>query len=183
MSDRVSTEDTDPELAIVGVGNELLRDDGVGPHVIEALETSLAPDDGVRLYNAGTTGFLALEAMSGCDRAVVIDAIRTGTEPGTIHEYRFKNGAFDDEIPEMTMHDVSFTEALQFARDVYELPDDVRIIGVEPRSLRTGLELTEPVERAVPGVIETIAAEEPSVDPDESTDSATKKTDQEMIDA
>lgn len=155
----------DATAAIVGVGNRILSDDGVGPYVIEALEASReVPREEVRLYDAGTTGFLALEGMSGCERAVVVDAIRAGEEPGTVHEYRFRNGAFDDEIPEMTMHDISFTEALTFARDVYDLPDDVRIVGVEPASLRTGLELSEAVRAAIPDVIEAIARFEPTID-------------------
>ena len=165
---RRADEESDPEAAVVGVGNRLLRDDGVGPRVIDVLERSLdAPSETVRLYDAGTTGFFALEALSGCDRAIVVDAIRTGKEPGTIREYRFKDGGFDDEVPQVTMHDVSFTEALTFARDVYELPDDVRIIGVEPGSLNTGLELTDPVREAIPEILDRIASYEPAIAPDE----------------
>ena len=159
--------ETEPAAAIVGVGNRILSDDGVGPHVIDALEAARGiPRREVRLYDAGTTGFFALEAMSGCERAIVVDAIRVGEEPGTVHEYQFSDGGFDDEVPEVTMHDVSFTEALTFARDVYELPDDVRIVGVEPASLRTGLELSEPVRAAIPDVIEAIARYEPTIDAD-----------------
>jgi len=165
---RSVTEAQQPAAAIVGVGNRLLRDDGVGPRVIDVLEGSVdVPSEEVRLYDAGTTGFLALEAMSGCDRAIVVDAIRTGREPGTIREYRFKDGGFDEEVPQVTMHDVSFTEALTYARDVYELPDDVRIVGVEPGSLGTGLELTDPVREAIPELLGRIAGYEPAIDPDE----------------
>ena len=169
MTTTASTRtEASPAAAIVGVGNRLLQDDGVGPRVIDVLEQSLdAPSETVRLYDAGTTGFLALEALSGCDRAIVVDAIRTGGEPGTIREYRFKDGGFDAEVPQVTMHDVSFTEALTFARDVYELPDDVRIIGVEPGSLNTGLELTDPVREAIPEILDRVASYEPAIAPDE----------------
>lgn len=180
----MTDEDTPPELAIVGIGNELCSDDGVGPRVVATIESTPGmPPRGTRLYNAGTTGFFALEAMSGCDRAIVVDAIETGAEPGTIHQYRFTDGAFDGEIPEVTMHDVSFTEALGFASDVYDLPDDVLIIGVEPESLGTGFGLTDPVERAIPGVVETIAAHEPAIDPDRLEGTAGPATEREVIDA
>ena len=165
---RQSSAENDPVVAVVGVGNRLLRDDGVGPRVIDTLERSVAVAPAqLRLFDAGTTGFLALEAMSGCERATVVDAIRTGQPPGTVQEYRFKDGGFDEEVPQMTMHDVSFTEALSFARDVYDLPDDVRIIGVEPESLDTGLTLSPPVRKAIPAVIERISEYEPTVDLDE----------------
>lgn len=166
-----ATEPTGAETetaAIVGVGNRLLRDDGVGPRVIDALEETVdVPSEKIRLYDAGTTGFFALEAMSDCERAIVVDAIQTGQEPGTVREYRFKDGGFDEEVPQVTMHDISFTEALTFARDVYDLPDDVRIIGVEPGSLATGLELTDPVREAIPTILERIAGYEPTIDLDE----------------
>jgi len=153
--------------AIIGIGNRLLQDDGVGPRVIDALEESQDLPEGVRLFDAGTTGFLALEAMSGCERAIVVDAIQTGKEPGTVQEYRFKDGGFTEEIPQMTMHDISFTEALIYAREVYELPTDVRIIGVEPESLSTGLELTTPVTAAIPEILDRIASYEPLIEPEQ----------------
>lgn len=161
----------EPEAAIVGVGNRLLRDDGVGPRVIDVLEESIdSTSEELRLYDAGTTGFFALEAMSGCERAIVVDAIQTGQDSGTVREYRFRDGGFDEDVPQVTMHDISFTEALTFARDVYDLPEDVRIIGVEPGSLGTGLGLTEPVRNAVPTILERITRYEPTIDPGQVTE-------------
>lgn len=172
------------ELAIVGVGNELVSDDGVGPRLIAAMESlPKMPPPGVRLHNAGTTGFFALEAMSGCERAIVVDAIETGADPGSVHQYRFTDGGFDGSIPDMTMHDVSFTEALRFARDVYDLPDDVLILGVEPGSLRTGIGLSEPVELAIPAVIETIVATDPRFDPTHLEGASEVAVDREVMDA
>ncbi|MEF8776829.1 MAG: hydrogenase maturation protease [Haloarculaceae archaeon] len=137
------------DLAIVGVGNSIMGDDGVGPKLIERLgESAVGSAADVRLVDAGTTGFLALEAMSGAERAVVVDAVETGDPPGTIHEYRCVDGTFETEIPEMTMHDVSFTEAMAAGRDVYDLPDEIRILGVEPADVSIGEELSEAVEQA-----------------------------------
>lgn len=168
---RQEHDDPEPEAAIVGVGNRLLRDDGVGPRVIDVLEESIdSPSAKLCLYDAGTTGFFALEAMSGCERAIVVDAIQTGHDSGTVQEYRFRDGGFDEEVPQVTMHDISFTEALTFARDVYDFPEDVRIIGVEPESLGTGLGLTEPVRNALPAILERITRYEPTIDPEQVTE-------------
>ena len=150
--------ESSPRVAVVGIGNEIMSDDGVGPHAIDELrETWLGSADEVVLSNAGTTGFFALEAMSGCDRAIVIDAIEAGESPGTIREYRLVDGTFEDEIPEMTMHDVSFTEALQFGGEAYDLPGEVRILGVEPATIEPGLELSETVEAVLPDLVEAVA--------------------------
>lgn len=196
-----------PRIAVVGVGNEIMGDDGVGPKIVSLLDDpentrlsvadaasfgdtppfgdddidaddvdvdadgdalddavdgarsidDVLSSDAVTLANAGTTAFLALEAMSGADRAIVVDAIRTGASPGTIHEYRCVDGSFDGDPPDMTMHDVSFTEALVYARDVYDLPDEIRILGVEPAAIEPSLELSAAVEAAVPRVVDAIS--------------------------
>lgn len=149
MTDDRTGSGENPEVAIVGVGNEIMGDDGVGPTVIQRLDgTSLDSAERVRLVDAGTTGFFALEAMSGADRAIVVDAIETGATPGTIQEYRCVEGTFDAEVPDMTMHDVSFTEAMTVGRDVYDLPDEIRVLGVEPETVSVGTELSEAVDRA-----------------------------------
>jgi hydrogenase maturation protease len=146
-----------PDLAIVGVGNPIMGDDGVGPTVVDRLTESPAGSAAdVRLTDAGTTGFLALEAMSGAERAVVVDAVETGDTPGTIHEYRCVDGSFETAIPEMTMHDVSFTEAMVAARDVYDLPDEIRILGVEPADVSIGEELSEPVEQTAVELVDVL---------------------------
>jgi hydrogenase maturation protease len=148
---------TSPDLVIVGVGNRIRGDDGIGPTVIERLKGGQAGDaEEIHLVDAGTTGFLALEAMSGAQRAIVVDAVQTGASPGTIREYRCVDGNFETEIPEMTMHDVSFTEAMVAGRAVYDLPDDILILGVEPADISIGDELSEPAEQAAAELVELL---------------------------
>jgi len=138
------------ELAVVAVGNPIMGDDGIGARVLERLEETVGlerPD--LTLANAGTTAFFALEAMSGCDRAIVLDAIATGAPPGTVHCYRYSDGAFVGESPEMTMHDFSFAEALRAGREAYDIPDEVLIFGVEPERIEMSMELSDSVKRRV----------------------------------
>lgn len=170
----VSETGSDPELAIVGVGNRIMGDDGLGPEIVERLAASQAFSTAdVRLIDAGTTGFLALEAMSGAERAVVVDAIETGEPPGTIQEYRCVDGAFETERPEMTMHDVSFTEAMLAGRDVYDLPREIHILGVEPADVSVGVELSEAVDAAATEIVHILTA---MVDDADATDTETGPT-------
>lgn len=159
----IAQEDEDAtRVAVVAVGNPIMGDDGVGASVIERLETSAVGERGdVTLANGGTTAFFALEAMSGCERAIVVDAIATGAEPGTIHTYRYVDGAFAEDVPEMTMHDFSFAEALRAGRDAYDIPEEVLIYGVEPKRIEMSMELTEPIERAVPTLVDMVTDELP----------------------
>lgn len=172
------------EIVVVGVGSEIMGDDGFGPHVIERLQNSeYASNNAVEFVNAGTTGFLALEAMSGANHALVIDAVQTGSPPGTIQEYRCVDGTFVDDVPDMTMHDVSFTEALVYAREVYDLPEEIRILGVEPATIAPSLELSESVEAAIPDVIDIITdvlAKTGAIDDDRAEQTPAKTTTPEV---
>jgi hydrogenase maturation protease len=139
--------------AVVGVGSRVMRDDGVGFHAVEALqERSLPP--ATTATHAGTTAFLALEAMSGADRAVVVDALALDAEPGTVRAFRY--GDPDEQVPEVTMHDFSFSDALAVGDAAYDMPDEVILVGVVPAVLEPGLDLSEPVAAALPELVSRI---------------------------
>lgn len=160
------SDDDATDMAVVAVGNPIMGDDGIGAQVVQTLEASTVSErSDVTLANGGTTAFFALEAMSGCDRAIVVDAIATGAEPGTIHTFRYVDGAFADDVPEMTMHDFSFAEALQAGREAYEIPAEVLIFGVEPKRIEMSMELTEPIEQTVPDLVDLIHDELPERPP------------------
>jgi hydrogenase maturation protease len=154
--------------AVVGIGNSIMSDDGVGERVVEALQQQGLPD-GVEAAHAGTTAFFALEAMDGADRAVVVDAVATGeAAPGSVHRYRYRDGGFEDESPDVLMHDFALTEALQAGRTAYDLPDELVVVGVEPATTDAGTELSDPVERSVPAVVDAVHEELPTEDPSEA---------------
>ncbi|MGM0371590.1 MAG: hydrogenase maturation protease [Halobacteriota archaeon] len=164
-SDRTAIAQGDGEatsVAVIAVGNPIMGDDGVGARVLERLEAGPEGDrPDLTLANAATTAFFALEAMSGCDRAIVLDAIATGAPPGTVHQYQYVDGAFAGEIPEMTMHDFSFAEALQAGREAYDIPGEVLILGVEPERVEMSMSLSEPIEQALPKLVARVREELP----------------------
>ena len=130
--------------AVVGIGNPLLRDDGVGAAVVEEL-------DGVadRCTHAGTNAFLALEAIDGADRAVLVDAVDLDAPAGSVHALPFDGESFARGV-EVTMHDFSVAEALRVGVDAYEPPEAVWLVGVVPASTDAGTDLTAAVSAAVP---------------------------------
>jgi hydrogenase maturation protease len=144
------------EEAVVGVGNPTMRDDGVGHRVVDELDDADLPET-VRLRQTATSAFLALEAMSGADHAVVVDAVATeNAAPGTVHRYVCRDGTFEGAAPDVLMHDLSFSDALTAGRSAYDLPPSIVVIGVEPGDLSVGLGLTDPVERAIPRIVATV---------------------------
>jgi hydrogenase maturation protease len=149
------------EHAIVGVGNQIMRDDGLGAAVIEALcEQGLDEHPAVSLDQAGTTAFFALEAIDGADRAVVVDAIRVpGSEPGALHRMVYSDGRFEDVDPQIHMHDFSFVDALEAGAQAYDLPEEIVVLGMTPAATTAGLGLSETVAQRLPALVELVREE------------------------
>ncbi|MFC7019352.1 MULTISPECIES: hydrogenase maturation protease [Haloarcula] len=164
-------------VAIVGVGNPTMGDDGLGRAVLDRLVADAdvvgaggGQDGPVRAAFAGTTGFFALEAMDGVDRAVVVDAVDADGPPGTVHRVRLDrpragsgaaggDPALTGGVPEVTLHDITFRDALRTCRSAYDLPDWVVLVGVVPAVVEGGIGLSDPVTAAVPTAAAAVRAE------------------------
>ena len=134
--------------AIVGLGNILLADDGVGVHAVRRLWKN-APD-GVVLAEVGTAIFDALDLLESVDVVVAIDAVQADGRPGSIHcfdlaEADMRNG--------FSLHDFGIAAAVQ------SLPAESRpavtVVGVEPAAIEYGLHLSPAVQAVLPQVIRT----------------------------
>ncbi len=150
------------QIAIVGCGNPVRRDDGVGPAVIRALKNTLS-DPRVALLDAGTDGIAVMFAARGCTSLIVVDAVTGGGEPGAIFEVPGQKleRAY---APSVTLHDFRWNDALFAGRKMYGevFPEDVVVLLVEASELGLGVELTAPVLAAIPLVarrIEELVAE------------------------
>ena len=119
-------------IVIVGVGNVLLKDEGIGVHVARALqEMSLASPEGeVEVVDGGTSPD-AFDRAEGADKLIIVDAACGGGEPGTV--YRFA----PDEVsggPKLlySLHDLGLLDSLRMMESVGNPPRETVIIGVEP---------------------------------------------------
>ena len=115
---------------ILGIGNDILTDDGIGPRIVRDLETDCRRKDVV--LNQHTLGGLeALEAMKDFDRIIFIDAIKTtGGIPGEI--YRFTADSFRETLHLSNLHDVNFLTAMELGKRLgYRTPEEIHIFAVE----------------------------------------------------
>ncbi len=147
------------KIVIIGVGNLLMGDDGIGIHVVESLRKEKLPEN-VRVFDAETRAFDALEYMDGCDKAVIVDAYKKGGAPGSIYRFTFDPSTdVLDESFNLGMHDINFVDALRAGRGIYKLPAEIVIIGVEPEILECRLGLSFKLNDAIPNLIEAVKLE------------------------
>jgi hydrogenase maturation protease len=146
---------------VLGVGNVLLSDEGVGVHAANRLmEMDLPPE--VEVIEGGTDGFRLMNVVTEADRLIVIDAVKGGAPPGSIYRFDIKDAPSYPGVYKTSVHQVSILEVIHLSELVGRTPETT-IIGVEPKSLAMGLELSPEVAQKLPKVIELVLEEvEPS---------------------
>ena len=144
------------KTAIIGIGNLILRDEGLGVHVVRQLEDRELPR-GVELIDGGTATTELLPVIHETERIIVIDALKAGGEPGTIYRVTPEDLVCETERP-LSLHQVGFLEVLGMAQQLGG-HGQVAIIGVEPKEISWGVELSPEVEATVPKVIEAVFEE------------------------
>lgn len=145
---------------VLGLGNQLLGDEGVGVHAAEELLRGPLPS-GVVVLDVGTAVLDALPAMEAAERIVVVDAVRADRAPGTVYRVPFDEMRRPQVIGSVHGFDLSRALALSGRTDEPE----VVVIGVEPETIDWSLELSPPVQEAMPAVLEAIRAEVGAVAP------------------
>jgi hydrogenase maturation protease len=145
-------------VVVLGIGNTILSDEGVGVHAAEALQAAHELPDYVEVIDGGTAGMELLGPLSGVDLLVVLDAVKTGRPPATVVKLA------GSEVPaffrsKLSPHQVSICDVLAALEFSGDKPKDLVLIGVEPESLDLGLSLTPAVAARVPEMVAMAAAE------------------------
>jgi hydrogenase maturation protease len=139
---------------VVGIGNILLRDEGIGCHVVGALEGISLPD--VQVIDGGTCPDV-LQLLEDVDKLVIVDAVRGGGMPGQIYRFRPEDVTLEQK-PLLSLHDMSLIDSLKLMQVRHNVGDAV-IIGVEPKEINCGLELSPELQERIPQIIDAILSE------------------------
>jgi hydrogenase maturation protease len=145
------------KIVILGVGNLLLSDEGIGVHVAnELMKIDLPPD--VSVVEGGTDGFRLLNVITEADRLIVIDSVKGGAEPGSI--YRFNINEVRNYPPGFmtSVHQIGILEVINLSELVGKKPHTT-VIGVEPKSLAMSMELSPEIKAKIPRIIELVLDE------------------------
>jgi hydrogenase maturation protease len=139
-----------PHIVVLALGNTLLRDDGVGAAILQALEGEAAGWGGeVEFVDGGTQGLALLGVLSGRRAAVILDAVALGAAPGTVHVLSADDVSGVRSRRATTAHEGNAGELLAAARLLGDLPERTIVVGIEPEEIRTGIGLSDRVARSV----------------------------------
>ena len=142
----------------MGVGNLLLKDEGVGIHVIQALQDSPLPINvPVKIIDGGTSPDV-VHLLDGTDKLIVIDAVEGGGHPGSIYRFQANDVTMDANIF-TSLHQIGLLDNLNMMECIGSKPKDVVIIGVETKEIDWGLELSPELEQKIPQIIRVVLQE------------------------
>ncbi len=141
-------------IVVMGIGNLLCADDGVGVHAVRELETHRhATEHPITFVDAGTAILHALSFAEAATHLLVIDAVRAGGAPGDLYEFDGYEMTAADDV--QSLHSLGLKQALEFV-EPEKRPGTFTVLGVEPEAVEYGTELSSPVHAALPDVAERV---------------------------
>jgi hydrogenase maturation protease len=139
---------------VLGLGNLVHADDGVGVHAIQRLQRDPRIPPGVALLDGGTHGLGLLPHIAGFARLLVIDAVDAGEVPGTV--VRFEGTALNGLPGKASVHQLGFADMMVALKLLGDSPPELVVLGVQPLSTEWSAELTAPVAAALPRLLDTV---------------------------
>jgi len=151
------------KILILGIGNLLFKDEGVGIHVVEKLKTMNLPSD-VEVLDGGILATSFMYIIEKRKKVIVIDAMQAGGSPGTVYRLTEKDFLEKRKGHSRTTQETEFEDALLTTHLLKTNPDEIVFIGVEPddmgeKALKLEMKLSPVLEQKLPEIIEMVIKE------------------------
>lgn len=153
------TEKNKKDTLILGVGNPLRRDDGIGPEVIRLLiekRDSYKLNADIDLVDGGTDGLGLIEYLKDYEKVIIIDAVEMQLLPGTVKIFTPKEAVISINKDSLSTHGFGIAELIKLAEEL-DINPELVIVGVQPGDISFGENLSKVVESEVKGLIEIIS--------------------------
>jgi len=142
-------------IAVFGIGNILLSDDGVGVHALHKLKNEYYFSESIELIDGGTKGLDLLPLFENRDKVLIIDAANFKKEPGTI------DLVAGDKIPaflssKLSVHQIGLPDMLFAAKLMEIMPSEICLIGIQPLSMETATEMSDVISRKMGALIDRV---------------------------
>jgi hydrogenase maturation protease len=148
--------ETKRKILVLGIGNILLKDEGIGVRVAERMQQMALPPD-VEVLEGGVKGLDLLYFIEGRKKVIVVDAVKAGAPPGTLFRFTDKDLAGKKGVLR-SAHGIDFSDVIAIAGFMGNKPDIV-FLGVEPEDLDASMELSPKIEGMIPTLISLVLKE------------------------
>ena len=145
------------QILIVGVGNILLKDEGIGVHAAYALAKLKLPER-IRIIDAGTSGLGLIDLMKEASSMILLDAVEMGKKPGTVIRFSPEEVTVIADKVNLSLHEIGLPQLLRLASILGVLPELV-IIGIQPKEIGWGLGLSADLKKVIPNIVESVLRE------------------------
>ncbi len=147
------------ETIVLGLGNPLMGDEGIGIKLIEMLQSASGDFPEADFVDAGTGGMSLLHLISGRRKAVIIDCCIMGETPGTIKQFTPDQVNTVKQLTHLSLHEVDIIKVIDLARQLGECPEEIIFFGIEPETVNQQMELSDIITARLTQYIETIKAQ------------------------
>lgn len=145
-------------VVVLGIGNTIMGDEGVGVHAVEALRLAYTLPDFVEIIDGGTSSMELLDDLASVDLLLVVDAVNAGKPEGTLVRLA------GSEVPvffrsKLSPHQIGLSDVLASLEFVGQFPKQMVVIGLQAQNFDLGLELTPLIAARVPDLVAKVVAE------------------------
>ncbi len=146
-------------IVVIGVGNILLKDDGIGVHVVREIADKIINEEWVLVYECGALGLQMLDYLDGADYAVIVDAVKSGKRPGVVSRFIIDQSELEYPKDLQSMHQIDVLATLSLGREMMRLPSRIIVVGIEPKDVSLGLDLSAEVKASMGEAVQLILDE------------------------
>ena len=150
-------------IIVIGLGNPLMADEGVGIVLIEELAKQAAagtlPSEDVEYHDGGTGGMYLLHSIAERQKAILIDCCLMGAEPGTLKRFTPDDVNSVKQMAHLSLHEVDILKVIELAKQIGQCPDEIVIFGIEPLKIKPQMHLNDTLGAKIPDYIDAIRNE------------------------
>lgn len=146
-------------VIVIGLGNTLMSDEGVGVQVVQRLSDFADRFPSVDFADAGTGGMSILHLIRDKDKAIFIDCAKMGEEPGDIRKFTPQEIKSTKALPRQSLHEFDLIKIINIADKLGQYPAEIIIFGIEPQSVEPGCELSKTLTDRLDEYVTTVRRE------------------------
>jgi hydrogenase maturation protease len=147
------------KIGVIGLGNPLRRDDGIGILLLERVRTQKKYEKKIECIDGGTGGMAVLHVLARFDTVLIIDAVDFHGRHGEVRLFSFEDIQTLNTTGRLSTHDVDFLQVLRLSQDLHELPSNLMIFGIQPHDVSPGSGLSNVLQSALDDIYKKLSEE------------------------